>query len=137
MAWATDVTCIRTWQGWLYPAELMDLVSRSIIGWSTSPTIRRELVLDAWWRFCKPNHLEPSMSRKANGWDDAGAESHFGSERTKRIKKHIHKDRDVATKNIRDHIEAFYSRTRRHSHLGGVSSDELGVAARWRRGRVQ
>lgn len=71
----------------------MDLFSRKIIGWSTSPTIHRELVLDAvltavrrrrpkntlihsdqgtqygsdaWKRFCKSNHLEPSMSREGN-----------------------------------------------------------------------
>ena len=46
-AWVTDITYIRTWQGWLYLAVVMDLFSRKIIGWSTSPTIHRELVLDA------------------------------------------------------------------------------------------
>jgi len=46
-AWVTDITYIRTWQGWLYLSVVMDLFSRKIIGWSTSPTIHRELVLDA------------------------------------------------------------------------------------------
>jgi putative transposase len=46
-AWVTDITYIRTWEGWLYLAVVMDLFSRKIVGWSTRPTIARELVLDA------------------------------------------------------------------------------------------
>ena len=162
-AWVTDITYIRTWQGWLYLAVVMDLFSRKIIGWSTSPTIHRELVLDAvltavrrrrpkntlihsdqgtqygsdaWRRFCKSNQLEPSMSRKGNCWDNAVAESFFGSLKKERIKKHIYKNRDLANQDISDYIEAFYNRARRHSHLGGVSPDEFEVAARRRRDRV-
>jgi putative transposase len=91
--WVTDITYIRTWQGWLYLAVVMDLFSRMIIGWSAGPNLRRELVLNAvliavrrrrprdtiihsdqgcqygsddWRRFCRTNHLEPSMSRRGN-----------------------------------------------------------------------
>lgn len=46
-AWVTDITYIRTWQGWLYLAVVMDLFSRLIVGWAAAPTIHRELVLDA------------------------------------------------------------------------------------------
>jgi len=46
-AWVTDITYIRTWQGWLYLAIVMDLFSRKVVGWATASTIRRELVLDA------------------------------------------------------------------------------------------
>ncbi len=57
-AWVTDITYIRTWQGWLYLAVVMDLLSRRIVGWSMKPTMARELVIDAvmmavWRR--KPN----------------------------------------------------------------------------------
>ena len=45
--WVTDITYIRTWEGWLYLAIVMDLFSRKIVGWSTRPTIHRELVLNA------------------------------------------------------------------------------------------
>jgi putative transposase len=45
--WVTDITYIRTWEGWLYLAVVMDLFSRKIVGWATRPTIHRELVLDA------------------------------------------------------------------------------------------
>ena len=45
-AWVTDITYIRTWEGWLYLAVVMDLFSRKIVGWSVSANIRKELVLD-------------------------------------------------------------------------------------------
>jgi len=47
IVWVTDITYIRTWQGWLYLAMIVDLYSRKIVGWSMKPTIARELVLDA------------------------------------------------------------------------------------------
>jgi Integrase core domain len=65
------------------------------------------------------------MSRRGNCWDNAVAESFFGSLKKERIKKHIYKDRDAATKDIADYIDSFYNPTRRHSHLGGVSPAEF------------
>ena len=162
-AWVTDITYIRTWQGWLYLAVVMDLFSRKIIGWATNATLRRELVLDAvlmavrrrrpkstlihsdqgtqygsdaWRRFCKSNRLEPSMSRKGNCWDNAVAESFFGSLKKERIKKRIYKNRDVANADVADYIDNFYNAQRRHSHLGGVSPDQFEAAAKRPRGRV-
>ena len=41
-AWVTDITYIRTWQGWLYLAVVMDLFSRRIVGWAARATIARE-----------------------------------------------------------------------------------------------
>lgn len=46
-AWVTDITYVRTWQGWLYLAVVMDLFSRMIVGWAAKPTVHRELVLNA------------------------------------------------------------------------------------------
>ena len=149
-AWVTDITYVRTWQGWLYLAVVMDLYSRRIVGWATKPTLARELVLDAvlmavwrrhpkktlihsdqgsqyssdaWRRFCREHHLEPSMSRRGNCWDNAVAESFFGSLKKERIKKRIYKTRDIAHADIHDYIEMFYNRTRRHSHLNGISPE--------------
>ena len=95
-AWVTDRTDIRTWQGWLYLAVVMDRFSQKIVGWSAGPNMHRELVLDAvlmalhrrrprgtmihsdqgtpsgsdaWRRFCRSNHREPSMSRTGNCWE--------------------------------------------------------------------
>jgi putative transposase len=159
-AWVTDITYIRTWQGWLYLAVVMDLFSRKIVGWSTGPTIHRELVLDAvlmavrirrprgtlihsdqggqygsdaWRRFCRSNHLEPSMSRKGNCWDNAVAEAFFGSLKKEVVNKQIYKSRDLATTAIADYIETFYNRSRRHSHLGGVSPEQFEAAHRRRK----
>jgi len=106
-AWFADITYIRTWQGWLYLAVVIDLHSRKVVGWSMKPTLAKEIVLDAlinavwrrkpkqsvvvhsdqgsqygsddWPRFCKHHNLTPSMSRRANCWDNAVAESFFGS----------------------------------------------------------
>lgn len=65
------------------------------------------------------------MSRRGNCWDNAVAESFFSSLKNERITKRIYKDRDEATKEIGDYIESFYNRTRRHSHLGGVSPEQF------------
>ena len=46
-AWVTDITYIRTWEGWLYLAVVMDLHSRMIVGWSMQPTLARGIVVDA------------------------------------------------------------------------------------------
>src|SRR5450631_407532 len=150
--WVTDITYIRTWQGWLYLAVVMDLFSRRIVGWAARPTLHLELALDAvlmavrrrrprgtlihsdqgtqygsdgWRRFCRSNHLEPSMSRKANCWDNAVAESFFSSLKKERVKKQIYKNRDLATKDVADYIDSFYNPIRRHSHLGGVSPEQF------------
>lgn len=159
-AWVTDITYVRTWQGWLYLAVVLDLFSRKIVGWAARPTIHRELVLDAvlmavrarrpkgtlihsdqgtqfgsdaWRRFCRSHRLEPSMSRKGNCWDNAVAEAFFGSLKKELIKKQIYKSRDVATAAIADYIETFYNRSRRHSHLGGVSPEQFEAAHKSRK----
>lgn len=156
-AWVTDITYIRTWQGWLYLAVVMDLFSRKIVGWATRPTIHRELVLDAvakavrlrrprkavihsdqgtqygsdaWRRFCLAHHLEPSMSRRGNCWDNAVAESFFSSLKKERIKKRIYANREAATQDVAEYIDGFYNPIRRHSYLGGVSPDEFEAAHR-------
>src|SRR5437016_5114807 len=135
-AWVTDITYIRTWQGWLYLAVVMDLFSRKIVGWAAGPTIHRELVLDAvlmavrrrrprgtmihsdqgtqygcdaWRRFCRSNHLEPSMSRKGNCWDNAVAESFFSSLKKERVKKQIYKNRELAVADVAHYIASFYN----------------------------
>ncbi len=162
-AWVTDITYIRTWQGWLYLAVVMDLFSRKIVGWSTGPTIDRELALDAvlmavrrrrprgtvihsdqgsqygsdaWRRFCRANHLEPSMSRKGNCWDNAVAESFFSSLKKERIKKQIYKNRTLALADVTDYIDAFYNRSRRHSHLDGLSPEQFEAAHKGRQKSV-
>ncbi|MCE9992518.1 IS3 family transposase [Enterobacter asburiae] len=155
--WVTDITYIRTWQGWLYLAVVIDLFARNVVGWSMKPTLSRELALDAlmmavwrrkpdgevivhsdqgsqygsddWQRFCRANNLAPSMSRRGNCWDNAVAESFFSSLKKERISKRIYKTRDLARADIFDYIEVFYNRARRHSHLGGLSPEAFEQAS--------
>lgn len=149
--WVTDITYIRTWQGWLYLAAVMDLHSRKIVGWSMKSSLERSLVLDAvlmavwrrkptervlihsdqgsqfgsddWARFCRDHGLITSMSRRGNCWDNAVAESFFGSLKKERIRKQIYPNRDIAKADVFDYIEDFYNRRRRHSHIGDVSPE--------------
>jgi putative transposase len=147
--WVTDITYIRTYEGWLYLAVVLDLYSRAIVGWSMQPTMATELVLDALmmavWRrrpknpvmihsdqgsqfgsddfnrWCKDNALVPSMSRRGNCWDNAVAESFFSSLKKERIKRRIYASRQEAKSDVFDYIEGFYNRVRRHSHLDQMS----------------
>ncbi len=118
-AWVTDITYIRTYEGWLYLAVVMDLYSRKIIGWSMKTTLAKEIVLDAllmavwrrkpahdviihsdqgsqfssdeWKRFCQMHGLVPSMSRRGNCYDNAAVESFFSSLKKEKIRRHIFK----------------------------------------------
>lgn len=45
--WVTDITYVRTWQGWLYLAAVVDLYSRKVVGWAMKATLAKELALDA------------------------------------------------------------------------------------------
>ena len=157
VAWVSDITYLRTWQGWLYLAVVIDLYSRKVVGWSMKPTLARDLVIDAllmavwrrkpsgevlihsdqgsqygsddWQRFCRQHNLVPSMSRRGNCWDNAVAESFFGSLKKERIRKRIYKTRGLARADVFDYIEAFYNRQRRHEHLGGVSPEAFEAAS--------
>jgi putative transposase len=145
-AWVTD---IRTYEGWLYLAVVIDLLSRKIIGWSMKPTLAKEIVLDAllmavwrrkpehdviihsdqgsqfssdeWNRFCQTHGLLPSMSRRGNCYNNAVVESFFGSLKKEKIRRHIFITREAARAEIFEYIEVFYNRARRHQHLGNIS----------------
>lgn len=151
VAWVSDITYIRTYDGWLYLAVVMDLYSRMIIGWSMKSTLAKEIVLDAllmalwrrspqrsviihsdqgsqygsdeWQRFCLSHNLTPSMSRRGNCYDNAAVESFFSSLKKEKIRRHIFKTRAIARAEIFDYIEVFYNRARRHQHLGTISPE--------------
>jgi len=148
-AWVTDITYLRTWQGWLYLAVVIDLYSRRVVGWSMKSSLHRELVLDAllmavwrrkphgrvlvhsdqgsqygsdeWQRFCRAHRLTTSMSRRGNCYDNAVAESFFSSLKKERIRRKIYRTRAEARADVFDYIEVFYNRKRRLSHIGDMS----------------
>ena len=131
----TDITYIRTLEGWLYLAVVFDLHSPAVVGWSMGSRMQTSLVLDALtmavWRrkpngsviihsdqgtqfgsdefsrWCKDNLLSPSMSRRGNCWDNAVAESFFSSLKSERVKKRIYSTRAEAKSEIFDYIEGF------------------------------
>jgi len=159
MAWVTDITYIRTYQGWLYLAVILDLFSRKVIGWSMKSTLAKELVMDAilmavwrrkpkqpviihsdqgsqygsddWKHFCDQHQLQASMSRRGNCYDNAVAESFFSSLKKERIRNHVYHTRDKARADIFDYIEVFYNRARRHTHLDGMSPEAFETV--WRK----
>lgn len=144
--WVTDTTFIGTREGWLYLATVLDLYSRKIIGWSMGNRNNRDLVCDALlmalWRrkhpkgvivhsdqgstyasndyqaLLKDKCLLCSMSRKGNCWDNAVAESFYGSLKNEWTDEKDYLTREDAKKSIFKYIELFYNRKRRHSHLG-------------------
>ena len=145
----TDITYIRTYQGWLYLTIVIDLYHKSVVGWSMKLMMATEIVLDALmmevWRrkpkqqliihsdqgsqfgsdgfvrWCKDNRLEPSMSRRGNCCGNAVAESFFSSLKKERVKRKIYTTREEAKSEVFEYIEVFYNRIRRHSHLNQLS----------------
>ncbi len=145
-AWVADITYVRTGQGWLYLAAVLDLATRRIVGWSMSDRIDATLVCQAlksayWQRKPSPglilhtdrgsqyaSHqhqqlvqqygLVMSMSRKANAWDNAPMESFFKTLKVERLYQVRYHDRQQARLDIVDWIEGFYNRQRIHSSNG-------------------
>ena len=152
--WVSDITYIATKSGWVYLAVVLDLYSRMIVGWQLGDHMRAELVCQAvenaqFSRACLPKlfhsdrgsqyvseELEDvlsgvtiSMSRKGNCWDNACAESFFGTLKTEHVNHENYKNIDEARMSLFQYIEQFYNRKRRHSHLGYISPSRFEMKA--------
>jgi putative transposase len=151
--WVADITYIRTSEGWLYLAGVMDLYSRRIVGWSMSDRIDTELVsqsLNMALRHRQPtpgllHHSDRgvqyaaedfqailtrcgiacSMSRKGNCWDNACQESFFGKLKAEHVRDRVYATREEAKLDVFWYIEVFYNRMRRHAALGYVAPVEF------------
>jgi putative transposase len=150
-AWCGDITFIWTEQGWVYLALLVDLCTRSIVGWAVSEHCDAELAVrclnaavarhrpsagllhhtdrgSTYTAFAYRSRLRElgmiqSMSRRGNCWDNAVAESTFGSIKTElfdQVPVDIH---DVQHQ-LFEYIESFYNRHRLHSTLDYVTPHE-------------
>ena len=143
--WVGDITYIPTDQGWLYLAIILDLYSRKLIGWAMSKRINQRLVCDAlsmafkhrqlpegvlihsdrgsqycsksYQKLIKNQQCICSMSRKANCWDNAVAESFFKTLKAELIYQNHYKTREQAQGDIFNYIETYYNRIRRHSAI--------------------
>ena len=151
--WVSDITYIHTEEGWLYLVIVMDLYSRTIVGWSMRDRLYKELVLEAFnqalWRRKPPpgiifhsdhgsqyashefrlmaekNRALCSMSRTGNCYDNACAESFFHTLKTELTYDEHYFTRKEGKKSIFEYIEVFYNRQRRHSLLGYKSPEEF------------
>lgn len=148
--WVSDITYVRTGEGWLYLAVVLDIFSRHVVGWSMGERLCDDLVIRAFtkavmkrgpytpfifhsdrgsqyashrfknllFRHC----ITQSMSGKGNCYDNAFAESFFGTLKTELGRRYPSKS--TARQEIFEYIEVFYNRIRRHSALNYLSPVE-------------
>lgn len=151
-AYVGDITYIWTQEGWLYLAVVIDLYSRKVVGWSMDKRMNAALVCNAlmmaiWQRqpssglivhsdqgsqyashdyrkVITQQGFTGSMSRKGNCWDNAVAESFFGTLKQERVQWRHYQTRLEAAADIREYIIMHYNEKRLHSYLGYVSPNE-------------
>lgn len=146
--WVSDLTYIKTGEGWLYLTTVLDLADRKVIGWALSETMKAGETTVAAFKMAVNNRpvLQPllfhsdrgvqyacsdftellkrypevqqSMSRKGNCWDNAVAESFFKSMKTEMVYHHTFQTMAEARLAIFEYIEVWYNRQRKHSALG-------------------
>jgi len=164
-AWVGDITYIATEEGWLFLAVVIDLFSRKVVGWSMRPDMHRDLVIDALsmaWLGRNPGKqtglifhsdrgsqyasedfrkvlehcsITPSMSRKGNCWDNACAETLFGSLKVERL----HGRHFQTIRQAKDEIIAWllwYNQTRMHSTLNYLSPAEYEQGCKHRTAKI-
>jgi len=141
-----DITYLRTGQGWLYLATVIDLATRTVLGWQLASHMRSSLVIDAlqmaldsghvppdaifhsdrgsqyvslaFATFCAHQRVRTSVGRTGVCWDNAVAESFFATLKNEMYYRHIFPTRARARFAVAEYIEVFYNRQRLHSTLG-------------------
>ena len=151
--WVADITYIRTGEGWLYLAAILDLYSRRVVGWATSRCNDAALVLEAWdkaWRqrnrpagvlfhsdrgvqYASSQYRQAlgsaeavaSMSRKANCYDNAVMEAFWSTLKLELVYRREFATVRQAHQALFEYIEGFYNRRRRHSALAYQSPEQF------------
>jgi putative transposase len=141
-----DITYLKTGEGWLYLATVIDLATRMVIGWQLASHMRTSLVVDAlqmgvdtglvapgaifhsdrgtqycsreFAQFCKENLVRTSVGRTGVCWDNAAAESFFAALKNEMYYRQTFANRARARFAVAEYIEVFYNRRRLHSTLG-------------------
>ena len=144
-AWAADITYVRTWEGWLYLAVILDLYSRRVVGFKLDESLEKQLVLqaidmalglrqpdagllhhsdrgsqyasDAYQEVLTKRGLTCSMSRRGDCWDNAVVESFFGTLKTELLHRRAWPTRQSAHLAISEYL-SYYNAHRLHSSLG-------------------
>lgn len=152
--WVSDLTYIRTAEGWLYLTVIIDLCCRKVIGWALSKSLDAESTCIAAWNMAvgqqapqpglifhsdrgiqyactefrqllKQHKVQQSMSRRANCWDNAVAESFFKSLKVEWLYGKRFANRAQAQLTVFEYIETWYNTRRRHSALGYMTPTEF------------
>ncbi|WP_404948502.1 IS3 family transposase [Shewanella sp. SG44-2] len=152
-AWVQDITYIWTSEGWLYLAVVIDLYSRKVVGWSMGSRMKAQLVCDAltmaiwqrkpkagliihsdqgvqyashqYRRILRTHGFVGSMSKKGCCWDNAVAESFFGSLKQERVHWRNYQTRYAAQQDVMNYITMWYNSQRMHSYLDYQSPNEF------------
>jgi transposase InsO family protein len=147
--WCGDITYIRTWEGWLYLATVIDIASRKVVGWATSASLHTDLIETALRqavatrrpvdgvifhsdRGCQYTSaqfahaarelgVKLSVGRTGQCWDNALAESFFATIKGELLEHRAWRSHAAARAAIFDYIEGWYNIRRRHSALGYLS----------------
>jgi putative transposase len=148
--WVGDITYLRTWEGWLYLATVIDAHSRRVIGWAIDEHMRADLVEQALQMaitlrgerpakvvfhadrgtqyasaqiaaFAARNGITRSMGNTGICWDNAMAESFFATLKTEFYYRRVWPTRARAKTEVGAWIEDRYNRLRRHSSIGQIS----------------
>jgi putative transposase len=150
--WCADIKYVRSWQGWLYLAAVMDCYSRLIVGWSMRSDLTAELVVEAlemavqrrrpkpglvhhsdqgsqyvallFGERCREIGIHRSMGSKGDCFDNAVAESFFATLEKDLLRRRSFATRQDARTAVFDYIEAFYNPIRLHSTLDYLSPVE-------------
>jgi transposase InsO family protein len=152
-AWVADITYLWTREGWLYLAVILDLFSRRVVGWAMADHLRAELALSAlrmallrrrpkrglihhsdrgvqyacddYQAILRAHGIKPSMSRKGDCWDNAVAESFFGTMELELVDESDWQTHDEARAAVFEYVEAFYNGKRIHSTTAYLSPAEF------------
>lgn len=148
--WTSDITYIRTGEGFLYLTVIMDLFNREIVGWSMSESLSAsettitalrsaclrhhplpglvfhsdrgvQYACDDFRELISVNHMLQSMSGTGDCYDNAVTESFFATLKKELVYRRKYKTRFEARQSIFQYIEIFYNRNRKHSTLGNLS----------------
>lgn len=150
--WCSDITYIKTWNGWAYLAIVIDLHSRAVVGWALADHMRTDLVIEAltlaiarrrppagiifhsdrgsqftsaeFATYCKDHHIRRSVGRTGDCFDNAVAESFFATYKKELIHTRPWVNLSTLRKETFTWIEHYYNRQRRHSHLGYLTPAE-------------
>ena len=156
--WCGDITYVRTWQGWVYLATVIDLYSRRVVGWAVADHMRTDLVTDAlrmalaqrrpesavifhsdrgtqytsreFAAFCTKNRIRRSLGRTGICYDNAVSESFFATYKKELIHTRPWPDLESVKKETFEFIEMYYNRARRHSTLAYLTPHEYELGYR-------